>query len=124
MTAWFTAVAVGTWAAAHQPAVLIGRRSSSAPTGSTGGGGGCAYDSQIRAAFGSAGDWAVGIARRESGCDPGAYNRSGASGLFQLLGHQDLVNAVCPGGSVFDPACNIAAAKKLYDGSGTAPWRL
>jgi len=81
-----------------------------------------AYEGQIRAAFGSAGDWAMHIVQRESGCTASAYNRSGASGLFQLLGHQDLINAACPGGSAFDPACNIAAAKMLYDSSGRAPW--
>ena len=98
------------------------RVTTSAPTYSGGGGGGCAYEGQIRAAFGSAGDWAMHIVQRESGCTASAYNRSGASGLFQLLGHQDLINAAGPGGSAFDPACNIAAAKMLYDSSGRAPW--
>lgn len=87
-------------------------------------GSGCGFDLLIRSVFGPAGDWAVSIALRESGCDPSAYNASGASGLFQLLGHQDLVNQVCPGGSVFDPRCNTLAAKVLYDSSGTAPWAL
>ena len=66
------------------------------------------------------------IVPRESGCDPNALNRSsGAAGLFQLLGHGDLI-AACPylWRSPFDAYCNAWAARQLYNGSGLAPWAL
>jgi hypothetical protein len=83
---------------------------------------GCPYSDRIHQVFGSQGDHAVVIAMRESRCQPTAYNRSGASGLFQLLGHEDLVRAVCINGDVFNAECNIQAAKLLYNSSGWAPW--
>ena len=105
--------------------------SNVAPTGSPAppapaGDGGCQYADQIRAAWADTpdGDTMIRIAMRESHYTADAYNPSGASGIFQLLGHQNLIDAVCPGGSVFDAACNIAAARLLYDGSGLRPWNF
>lgn len=66
---------------------------------------------------------ALNVVQKESGCTDTAYNSSGASGLFQLLGHQDMVVAICgPGGSAFDPVCNAKVALQLYQGSGWSPW--
>lgn len=68
---------------------------------------------------------ALNVVQKESGCTDTAYNPSGASGLFQLLGHQDLLDQVCPGvpNSAFDPTCNAKAAL-ILSGGGTnwAPW--
>jgi hypothetical protein len=83
---------------------------------------GCAYSDRIHEVFQGQGDKATAIAWRESRCQPSAYNRSGASGLFQLLGHEDLVRAVCMNGDVFDAECNIQAAYMLYRSSGWGPW--
>lgn len=69
--------------------------------------------------------WAVTVARRESGLDPGATNRSsGACGLFQMLGHEDMFRAAGYGGQCHDAVANIEVARRLYDGSGRSPWRL
>lgn len=78
----------------------------------------------VNSVFGDQAGHALDVARRESGCTDTAYNPSGASGVFQLLGHQDLLDQVCPGvpNNAFDPQCNTLAAKILYDGSGWAPW--
>lgn len=91
--------------------------------------GGCAYADQIRAAWAGTGDeqWAVNTAVRESHCQPGARNPSGASGIFQLMMplHRAFVAAICgePADElVFDPGCNITAARAMYDGSGRRPW--
>lgn len=88
---------------------------------------GCAYADAIRAAWAGTGDeeWAVNVAMRESRCQPGARNPSGASGLFQLMVplHNQLIADVCGDpGLVFDPGCNIAAARALYAGAGRGPW--
>jgi len=88
---------------------------------------GCAYAGAIRAAWAGTGDeeWAVSVAMRESRCQPGARNASGASGLFQLMVplHNQLIADVCgDAGLVFDPGCNIAAARALYAGAGRGPW--
>lgn len=89
---------------------------------------GCAYENEIRAVFGSAGDWAVSIAMRESRCQADAANSSSsARGLFQLLlsYHGDKFRAVgCSPEQWADPMCNIRAAKYLYDMAGTSPWAL
>lgn len=89
-------------------------------------GGECPLSRQITDAWAGTGDehWAVDVAIRESRCQPEARNPSGASGVFQLMMplHARLVYDVCGHGDVFDPACNIAAARALYDGSGRAPW--
>ncbi len=95
---------------------------SATPSGSS-----CQYSAEIHAVFGSAGDWATRIAWRESRCQAGARNPSGASGLFQLMMpmHSGLFPAVgCIASQWDDPMCNIKAAYHLYKGSGTRPWNL
>ena len=76
----------------------------------------------IRAKFGEQADHAVHIAIRESHCDPAAYNKSGASGVFQLLGHGDLLAVVCLDADPFWAECNIDAAYLLWQSSGWQPW--
>jgi hypothetical protein len=97
-----------------------------------------AVKDEIDRVFGTAAPWAESVAVRESHCEPGARNgSSGSAGLFQLLGHDDLLRAACPthivaGKTVAYPPseswsnydCNIRAAKDLYDAAGIAPWRL
>lgn len=98
---------------------------------------GTAVEGAIRAAFAGTGaeEWALSVAARESGCNPCAYYPSQsncfaqpttAKGLFELLGHDYLLAAACPGNPFAwaNAACNASAARSLFDGSGTAPWRL
>lgn len=90
-------------------------------------GGECAYAGLIRSIWQRDAEWAIGIAFRESRCQPNALNASGSSGLFQILMplHARLVAAVCGiAASVFDAVCNVRVAWALYSGSGRAPWRL
>jgi soluble lytic murein transglycosylase-like protein len=58
--------------------------------------------------------WDVGVAQRivwcESRGNPNARNRSGATGLFQILG-----------GSL-DPVANVATAYEMYRARGWQPW--
>lgn len=88
----------------------------------------CDLAPQIMEAWAGTGDehWAVDTAIRESHCQPGARNPSGASGVFQLMLplHAGLFSEVCLAGALVwdDPGCNIAAARLLYDGSGRRPW--
>lgn len=57
---------------------------------------------------------AIGMA--ESHGDPRAYNPSGASGLWQILGQ-------VVGGDIFDPVVNAKnAVKKYTDAGGWSPW--
>jgi hypothetical protein len=58
------------------------------------------------------------VMHRESGCQPGAHNPSGATGLMQLLGWS------CPPGGCRDPWSNLAKALELWQGSGWCPWVL
>jgi soluble lytic murein transglycosylase-like protein len=87
---------------------------------------GSPYEGTIRKEFAGTGaeDWALRIAHRESRCNPGARNASGATGLFQLVNHNDLLWAACP--YVYDsgvrPDCNTRAARLLYNSAGRAPW--
>lgn len=96
----------------------------------------CAYAAQIMDGFAGTGSerWAVDTAFRESRCDPcafwpwpnsdcGALPRT-AKGLFQLEGHDDLLEAACPGNphAWSNADCNITAARWLFDGSGRRPW--
>ena len=69
--------------------------------------------------------WARRIVWRESRNQPAAKNRrSSASGCFQLLKmHADLFTNGCTWESRFDPLCNTRAARALYQGSGSNPWR-
>ena len=101
-------------------------QSRSAPTSTSCWGTPVADD--IVSAFNGTGQqgWALTIAYRESRCDPGARNRSGAVGLFQLVGHDDLLARVCPSFppsvSGTDAHCNARAARLLYDMAGRSPW--
>lgn len=77
----------------------------------------------ICSVFGDACAHAIRIARCESGLNPAARNRSGASGLFQLLGHGSLFEA--HGWSPedwADPYKNTVVAFDLYSASGWGPW--
>jgi hypothetical protein len=60
---------------------------------------------------------AVEIAYCESGFNPRAYNPSGASGIWQILGQ-------VVGGNVFDPLVNAENAVAKFKGAGNsfAPW--
>lgn len=65
---------------------------------------------------------ALAIARCESGLNPLAYNRSGASGLFQVMMplHEDLFNRP---EDVFDALENSRAAFTLsHGGTNWSPW--
>lgn len=111
-------------AAANPASAPAGDRQATPATGSS-----CGFADAIRAAWADTpdGEWAVSVAMRESRCQPEARNPSGASGLFQLMMplHRRLVLEVCgePADElVFSPACNIAAARALYQGAGRAPW--
>lgn len=79
--------------------------------------------------FTIAAPWFQSVAWRESGCQPAARNgSSGSAGIGQLLGHDDLLALVCPlvppSQSWADYRCNIEASWRLFQGSGTAPWKL
>lgn len=111
-------------AAANPAPTSTGDRQAATPAGSS-----CGVADQIRAAWADTpdGEWAVSVAMRESRCQPDARNASGASGIFQLMMplHRRLVVEVCgePADElVFSAACNIAAARALYQGAGRAPW--
>lgn len=88
----------------------------------------CSYAAEIIDAWAGTGSetWAVDTAIRESRCQPGARNPSGASGIFQLMWplHARLIADVCGHADPFDPHCNISAARALYDGAGRAPWNF
>ena len=58
------------------------------------------------------------VMHRESNCNPDAYNRSGATGLMQLLGWK------CPPNGCFDPYSNLLRARQLWETSGWHPWCL
>ncbi len=87
---------------------------------------GTAVEGTIRNAFAGTGaeGHALQVAWRESRCNPGAIGAGGAIGLFQLVGHGDLLWAVCPydfnAGTKAD--CNARAARLLYNSAGWAPW--
>ncbi len=79
----------------------------------------------IRDAFAGTGheDWAVGIAWRESRCQPGATNPNGCcvdSGLFQL--RMPIHAHRVAGCDVLDAACNARGARSLFDECGVGPW--
>jgi hypothetical protein len=50
--------------------------------------------------------------------------RSGATGLFQIMWplHRGIVPGATSQQALMDPGVNIAAAQKLYQQSGLAPW--
>lgn len=88
----------------------------------------------ITATFGSSAPKALAVAGRESGCNPCGFYPSqhdcsamptSAAGLFQLLGHQDILDAVCPGvdHAWANPWCNTQAAWQLSGGGvNWSPW--
>lgn len=86
-----------------------------------------AVEAEIVAVFGAAAPYFSSVAWRESNCTPTARNSEGASGLLQLMLplHNDLFLAVgCnPVTQWSEISCNLRAAKLLYDGAGTSPWR-
>jgi TolA-binding protein len=66
--------------------------------------------------------WALRIAKCESGYNPNAVNRSsGASGLFQFM-PSTWAHLPWAGQSVFDPVANAQAAAYYYQHSGPGPW--
>ncbi len=88
----------------------------------------------ITATFGASAPHALAVAQKESGCNPCGFYPSQhdcsampitAAGLFQLLGHQDLLDGVCPGvdHSWANPWCNTQAAWQLSSGgTNWGPW--
>jgi hypothetical protein len=52
----------------------------------------------------------------ESRCEPRAYNRSGASGLMQVL------KSWAPDRDLFDPATNLAVALDVWHRQGWRAW--
>lgn len=65
------------------------------------------------------------IAFCESGGNPSAYNRSGASGLFQQLAQYwpgRAAAAGLPGADPFDPWANAEVSAWLYASSGSSHW--
>lgn len=73
---------------------------------------------------GDAQQWALRVAKCESGYNPYAVNASsGASGLFQFLRATWLASPQgSSGASVFDPKANAEAAAWLYKRSGPGQW--
>jgi soluble lytic murein transglycosylase-like protein len=69
-------------------------------------------------------DLALAVIACESRGDPGAVNpRSGAAGLFQLLGWQRLADLLAGvGANLFDPSVNVAAAHWLWAHGGGFWW--
>jgi hypothetical protein len=66
--------------------------------------------------------WALRIAKCESGYNPNAVNRSsGASGLFQFM-PSTWAHLPWAGQSVFDAVANAQAAAYYYQHSGPGPW--
>lgn len=79
----------------------------------------------IRDVFAGTGeeDYFVGIAWRESRCQPGATNPNGGqvdSGVMQIRMplHANLVG----GCDIFEARCNVEAARRMYDICGVGPW--
>lgn len=52
----------------------------------------------------------------ESKCQPHAYNRSGASGLMQVL------KSWAPADDLFDPTTNLATALRVWQRQGWRAW--
>lgn len=73
----------------------------------------------IRDAFGSNFDWALCVARKESGLNPNAVGRQGERGLFQIHPvHFTTFSAE----RLFDSYYNAAAAARIYQSSGPRAW--
>lgn len=68
-------------------------------------------------------DCVAAITHRESTDFWTSYNRSGATGLTQLLGHADLALTVTGSADVFNPWVNLVTARALSDyGTRWSPW--
>lgn len=70
--------------------------------------------------------WALTVARRESGGNPRAQNRSSsAAGCFQMLQiHRTRFAKVgCSWARRYEAPCNVLAALDLYREQGARPWR-
>lgn len=68
-------------------------------------------------------DCVAAITHRESTDFWTSYNRSGATGLTQLLGHADLALTVTGSGDVFNPWINLVTARALSQyGANWQPW--
>lgn len=75
--------------------------------------------------FGVDHDLMIRIARCESGLRWNAYNRSGASGLFQHMKQYWAGRAAAigePEASIMDPRQNARAAAWMLSTQGTSPW--
>ena len=72
----------------------------------------------------SAQQWALRVAKCESGYNPNAVNPSShASGLFQFIPSTWASTPQAKAGkSVFDPVANAQAAAWLYQRQGSRPW--
>ena len=77
--------------------------------------------SMIYQVFGSNGSAAINVARCESGLNPGAYNRSGASGVFQIM-PGTWAGTSEAGASPFNAYANIVAAHQIFVRDGYS-WR-
>lgn len=77
--------------------------------------------SMIYQVFGSYGSAAINVARCESGLNPGAYNRSGASGVFQIM-PGTWAGTSEAGASPFNAYANIVAAHQIFVRDGYS-WR-
>lgn len=65
----------------------------------------------------------AGIMWRESNCQPNAYNRSGASGLLQVLAsHCRWLSSRVGPCDLFDPDYNIRAAAAIWREQGYGAW--
>ena len=101
-----------------QPAAAPAPAAVPAPTGSV--------PDIIRAAFSPLGqgavDWALRVARCESGYNPSAYNPAGPyMGLFQFL-QSTWNHTPYAGSSPYDANANARAAAWLYSTSGPGQW--
>ncbi len=75
----------------------------------------------INQIFGASGPAAINIARCESGLNPGAYNPSGASGLFQIM-PGTWAGTSQAGSSPYNAQANALAAHEIFVRDGYS-WR-
>lgn len=75
----------------------------------------------INQVFGAYGPAAVNVARCESGLNPGAYNPSGATGLFQIM-PGTWAGTSQAGGSPYNAYANAVAAHEIFVRDGYS-WR-
>lgn len=78
-------------------------------------------DDMVRDKFVDEFETAHRIMNCESKEDPNAYNKSGASGLFQIIQkwHKDKI----AGRDIFNPEINIDVAYQIYLDSGWSAWK-